>query len=369
MESCNTQALSLINVKFARSKYPIYFGNGLLCEDELYANILNSKVLIVTNKTVGSLYLTKLKMALIKHCLQLDEVILEDGEEHKNFLSLNRIYEALIDNKHHRDTTIIALGGGVIGDIAGFAAATYQRGVNLIHIPTTLIGQVDSAIGGKTAINYSLGKNLIGSFYHPKAILIDYTTLKTLPQREFRSGFAEILKYALLTGSETLDLVFEYLKNPLIESSAFSLLIRKCCEIKVQIVKQDEKESGIRAYLNLGHTFAHALESYYDYTRYLHGEAVAIGLYCQALLSYELGLLAEENLYIIDELLLKLNLPNRLPKDIDILKLHALFAYDKKIRDEKLRFILLKDLGKPLIQTHIADDILFKVLTQARYEN
>lgn len=368
MGNCNSY--SLVEISLSQDNYPVYFGDGLLRNKQLFSSLIKNKVLIVTNDTLEPLYLDILKITLGE--IPFGCVILEDGEEFKNSLSLNAIYEVLSNNYYHRDTTIIALGGGVIGDIAGFAAATYKRGINLIHIPTTLMAQVDSAIGGKTAINYGRGKNLIGAFYQPKAVVVDFQTLGTLPLREFQSGLAEVFKYALIEGGDFYDLFEKFVHaqensiNIALNSQLLYSLIKKSCEIKSAIVCQDEKEVGVRALLNLGHTFAHAIESYYDYKKYLHGEAVSIGLYCQALLSCSLGLLQQETVSLIDGLLFKLKLPRRLPADIDINKLYSLFLYDKKIQDEKIRFILLEDVGKPTIVNDVEKEMLLKVLSLAR---
>lgn len=352
-----------LDVCLGHHQYPIIIGNDCL---ELVPSCIASKqVLIVTNQTIAPLYLQKLKAQLISY--QCDEVILEDGEAFKNQQSLSAIYEALIQNKHHRDTTIIALGGGVICDMAGFAAATYQRGVNLIHIPTTLLAQVDAAIGGKTAINHPLAKNMIGSFYQPKAVFIDLNTLTSLPQREFRAGLGEVIKYALLSGGAFYNTLQLSLKEGLTaRSQALPWLIEHSCRIKKFYVETDEKENGIRAHLNLGHTFAHALESYTHYQKWLHGEAVAIGLYCAALLSYKMQLIDKILVLEVQHMLQYAGLPYQIPKDIELEKLIALMQLDKKIKEDRLPFIVIKAAGDCCLHQGVTEDHLYDTLITAQ---
>jgi 3-dehydroquinate synthase len=323
------------------------------------------QVMIVTNASIAPLYLSSVQEAFSK--FQCDVVVIPDGEAYKNQEGLFAIYDGLIENQHHRDTTLVALGGGVVGDITGFAAATYQRGVRFIQAPTTLLAQVDASIGGKTAINHRLGKNMIGSFHQPHAVLMDLTTLSTLPEREFCAGFAEIIKYALLVGGNFLKKV-----DALLEQGYSSMtlpqqadLIAQCCDIKANFVQEDEKEIGRRALLNLGHTFAHALEVYTNYRRWLHGEAVGIGLYCAALLSYASGSLDKCHLLSVDSLLANAKLPRRIPKEIDLDKLQDLMFSDKKIVNKKLRFVLMRAPGDCYIETEITADSLRYVLMNA----
>jgi 3-dehydroquinate synthase len=355
-----------LNVKLTTCTYPIYIGNNLFSDKELLKrHVLAEQVLIVTNETIAPLYLEQIKGAF-SH-LQLDVLILKDGEHYKNQHSLLTIYDELIKHQHHRDTTIIALGGGVVGDLTGFAAATYQRGVRFIQLPTSLLAQVDASIGGKTAINYLNAKNMIGSFYQPQAVIIDINTLLTLPPREFNAGFAEVIKYGLLVGGDFLVRLTQIIDkgiSPKI-STELTQLIWDCCRIKANIVQSDEKEHGVRALLNLGHTFAHALEAISNYDRWLHGEAVSIGLYCAALLSHQLGSLKYEAVEQIDALLEKGSLPRRIPADIDLQVLQALMQHDKKIKNKQLRFVLMKDFGQCYIDSHVSEDSLHQVLILA----
>lgn len=318
--------------------------------------------MIISNETVAPLYLDKVRSLFTDR--QCDHLILPDGERYKEQGSLARIYDELIQKQHHRDTTLIALGGGVIGDMTGFAASTYHRGTHFIQIPTTLLAQVDASIGGKTAINHPAGKNLIGNFYQPDAVIIDLDTLKTLPPREFRAGLAEVIKYALLEGGDFFELVYQALKQGLANNDSPDLaqIVSECCRIKAAIVMEDEREAGQRALLNLGHTFAHALETYSRYQRWLHGEAVAIGLYCAAKLSSRLGFLGEEQVILIDELLTLAKLPSRIPGDIPLEELRAIMSQDKKIKNNKLRFILLKGIGDCYIDDEVTETALREVL-------
>jgi 3-dehydroquinate synthase len=355
-----------VDVQCISEKYPIYIGNHLLSDHTLLQRyVAGSQVLIVTNKTIAPLYLDNVKQAFAG--IQCNDLILPDGEAYKNQQSLTTIYDTLVNHHHHRDTTLIALGGGVIGDITGFAAATYQRGVAFIQLPTTILAQVDASVGGKTAINHPQGKNIIGSFHQPQAVLIDLQTLTTLPTREFRAGLAEIIKYALLVGGDFLNLLNTVLADGFtVKTPQLGDLIAQCCRIKANFVQVDEREeTGERALLNLGHTFAHALEAITNYKRWLHGEAVAIGLYCAALLSYQLGHIQKSTLELVNSLLSAAKLPRRIPKDIDLSGLQALMFNDKKIKNKMLRFVLIKAPGNCYLDASVTTDCLHHVLKSA----
>ncbi|MBN9230023.1 MAG: 3-dehydroquinate synthase [Legionella sp.] len=358
-------AYGQFHLRLPDASYPIYINRqGLYCPEVLRELIHSPQLLIITNNTIAPHYLSVVASAFSEK--QCDTLILEDGEQYKNLSSLQTIFECLITHGHHRDTTIVALGGGVIGDIAGFAAATYQRGVKFVQIPTTLLAQVDSSIGGKTAINHAQGKNIIGSFYQPQAVYIDVNTLTTLPAREFRAGLGEIIKYGLLVGGVFLDELRQLLArgiNP--QTPELPKLIEQCCRIKASFVESDEKEQGSRALLNLGHTFAHALESYTQYTRWLHGEAVAIGLYCASLLSYEAGFAAADLVELVAEMLQNAELNYKIPQDINLSTLRDLMSLDKKVQAQRLRFILLKKPGDCFIAEHIREQELNQVLLAA----
>lgn len=359
----NPEVFQEVEVRLPTETYVIHIGRHLLTDAErLKAVISGTQVLIVTNETLAPLYLDKLCDAL--QAFQCDVVILPDGEAYKTQASMTKIHEALIKHTHHRDTTLIALGGGVIGDITGFAASTYHRGVAYIQIPTTLLAAVDASVGGKTAINYPNAKNAVGSFHQPCAVFIDLNILETLPEREFRAGFGEIIKYGLLVGGE----FWETLSNSrgLSAGSSLSELIANCCRIKAEIVQQDERETtGARALLNLGHTFAHALEAYTHYKRWLHGEAVAIGLYCTALLSHQLGHLSQADLEQLDALLELADLPRRIPADISPSAMYELMKHDKKVVKNKLRFILIKAPGDCYVDARVQEHDVKQVLRDA----
>lgn len=363
--------LTQLSIQLVNHEYPIYMGTNLLSDAVLLNRHVHAgQVLIVTNDIIAPLYLDYIHHAFAS--LQCNVLVLADGEEHKNQHSLFAIYDALMKHHHNRDTTLIALGGGVIGDITGFAAATYQRGVRYIQIPTTLLAQVDASIGGKTAINHQQAKNMIGSFYQPDAVIMDINTLSTLPEREFRAGLAEVIKYGILAGGEFLKRLSAILatkldQTKLDQTSTESLieLIATCCQIKAEFVQEDERENGCRVLLNLGHTFAHALESYTKYQRWLHGEAVAIGLYCAALLSYQLGLLSLTSLAVVDKLLADAHLPRRIPREVDLVILQALMFHDKKSKNKTLRFVLIRALGECYLDEHVTDEHLRHVLQSA----
>ena len=355
-----------LSINSGYNSYPVYIGDKLLSDhDLLRRHVLGKQVMIVTNDRIAPLYLQSVKQAFAD--LQCDEIILADGEINKNQQNLTNIYNELIKRSHHRDTTLIALGGGVIGDITGFAAATYQRGVSFIQLPTTLLAQVDASIGGKTAINHPEGKNMIGSFHQPKAVIMDISTFSTLPEREFRSGFAEVIKYGLLVGGDLLSKIDIELDKDINSNSIdrLTVLIAESCKTKALFVEDDERETGNRALLNLGHTFAHALEAYTHYEKWLHGEAVAIGIYCAGLLSFVLGNLDKSKLIFIDSLLKKAKLPSRIPKDIDLARLQELMMHDKKIKSKTLHFVLMKNFGDCYIDNKVTAQILSSVLKSA----
>lgn len=361
----NHKPYAQVDVSVPGHHYSITICRHGLCDSALLQSLVTSKqVLIVTNEKVAPLYLNDLLTAFSDR--QCDVVILPDGEAFKNQTSLFAIYDALIAHKHHRDATLIALGGGVVGDLAGFAASTYQRGIRLLQIPTTLLAQVDSSVGGKTAINHPLGKNMIGSFYQPNAVFIDLDTLKTLPDREFKAGLAEVIKYGLLEGGEFLELLYGALQKGLTpNSSQLPQIIAQCCNIKAKYVEGDEKELGQRALLNLGHTFAHALEAYSNYQGWLHGEAVAIGLYCMVILSNNLGVADKTLVILVEELLNFAGLPYKIPAAIDLKRLRELMSLDKKIKNNCLRFVVIRKPGDCYLEGKVTEDCLHNTLITA----
>ncbi len=366
-----------LTVTLPSAHYPIYVGTSLLTESSLLKQYVAAKqALIVTNETVAPYYLSKVQQSLSD--IQCDVVILRDGEHYKDQASLFSIYDALLRGNHHRDTTVFALGGGVVGDMAGFAAATYQRGVRLVQLPTTLLAQVDSSVGGKTAINLPQGKNMVGCFYQPAAVIMDLSTLQTLPTREFRAGLAEIIKYGLLAGGDFLAYLPTLLSH--FESENFlstdtrifsaevlrslSDTIVRCCQIKADIVREDtDDKGGRRALLNLGHTFAHALETVTGYQRWLHGEAVAIGLFCASMLSYKLGYLKMTDVDAIRVLLQQAKLDYLIPSDIDLDALQASMWRDKKVQAGTLPFVVIQHFGDCQLVHHVTEKQIKWVLS------
>ncbi len=354
-----------ISTESSQYNYPIYIGSNLLREHHLIIPHLNQKkVAIVTNTTVAPLYLDRLTRVLEKNEVNSIPVILPDGEEYKNLETLNQIFNTLLTNQCERNTTIIALGGGVIGDLAGFAAATYMRGVPFIQIPTTLLAQVDSSIGGKTGINHDLGKNLVGAFYQPRMILADSITLDTLPRREFISGIAEIIKYGLIRD----HLFFEWLEKNMSrllarENKVLEEAIERSCKNKVEVVAADEREHGIRAILNLGHTFGHAIENVMGYGTWLHGEAVAAGTVLAAKLSERMHLIGNTEVERIKKIYSQAGLPTIVP-DLDTKKYLNLMGRDKKVESGNIRFILLKSIGNATVCSDVPINILTEMLEE-----
>ena len=329
--------------------YPIYIGAGLLNQaDLLKKHIAGSRVAIVTNATVAPLYLAKVRASLTS--CQPIEVILPDGEEYKTLEVLNRIFDALLAARCDRRTTLIALGGGVIGDMAGFAAASYQRGVPFIQVPTTLLSQVDSSVGGKTGVNHPLGKNMIGAFYQPRAVVIDTDTLNTLPDRELASGLAEVIKYGLIRDPEFFAWLETNLDKLLArDAEALAFAIHRSCRNKAEVVAADERETGVRATLNLGHSFGHAIETGLGYGNWLHGEAISAGMVMAADLSRRLGWLTAAETTRIEKLIKCARLPVRAPGTLSTARFLELMAVDKKVLNGRLRLVLLKRLGEAVV--------------------
>jgi 3-dehydroquinate synthase len=342
--------MQTLNVALGDRSYPIHIGRGLLEDFGAYFGGVGAhRVAIVTNETVAPLYLAPLASALRRAGVVPTEIILPDGEAYKNWETLNRIFDGLLTHRCDRRTPIIALGGGVIGDMAGFAAATYQRGVPFIQVPTTLLSQVDSSVGGKTAINHPLGKNMIGAFYQPKLVLADTDTLTTLPDRELRAGVAEIIKYGLIRDPAFFDWIEGNLERLLDrDPEALAYAIHRSCSNKAEVVAADETEQGERALLNLGHTFGHAIETGLGYGEWLHGEAVAAGTIIAAELSARLRWLSEGEVARIRALFARAGLPVVAP-DLGMVRYLDLMAHDKKVADGQLRLILLKGIGRGVI--------------------
>jgi 3-dehydroquinate synthase len=342
--------MQTLTVALGDRAYPIHIGRDLLERGDLIApHVSQKKVAIVTNETVAPLYLGRLQATLKTIGIDSLPIVLPDGEQFKNWETLNLIFDALLGARCERNTTIFALGGGVIGDMTGFAAACYQRGMPFIQIPTTLLSQVDSSVGGKTAINHPLGKNMIGAFYQPRLVVADIATLDTLPDRELKAGLAEVIKYGLIRDLQFFEWLEQHLEALLVrDSSALIEAVHRSCANKAEVVAADEKESGERALLNLGHTFGHAIETGMGYGEWLHGEAVSAGTLMAVGLSRRMGWLSELDEARIDRLFTRAGLPVRGPK-LPVEAYVDLMQHDKKVLDGKLRLVLMKAIGRAVL--------------------
>lgn len=342
--------MQTLKVELANRSYPIHIGRKLISDASLILPHLKRKhVAVVTNTTVAPLYLDILTKTLQEAGVTVTPIILPDGEAYKNAATLNTIYDVLLQNRCERSTTLIALGGGVIGDLTGYAAATYLRGVPFIQIPTTLLSQVDSSVGGKTGINHPLGKNMIGAFYQPQVVLADIDTLQTLPAREFSAGMAEVIKYGLIRDPAFFDWLETNIAQLMaLDEAAISEAIYRSCQNKAEVVARDEHEHGERALLNLGHTFGHAIENAMGYGVWLHGEAVAAGTMMAADLSQRMGWLSAIDVKRTHAILAAANLPLEAPK-LGGDKYMELMQLDKKVADGKIRLVLQQGIGKSVI--------------------
>ncbi|HSG62554.1 MAG TPA: 3-dehydroquinate synthase [Pseudomonadales bacterium] len=338
-----------LSVALGDRSYPIYIGPGLMSDISLLQrHIRGQQVMIVTNDTIAPLYLPQVAAAL--EGKTVEHIILPDGEKFKNLDTLNRVFDALLANRFNRTVTLLALGGGVIGDMTGFAASCYQRGVDFVQVPTTLLSQVDSSVGGKTGVNHPMGKNMIGAFYQPRCVLIDTDSLRSLPDREFSAGMAEVIKYGLIADAD----FFVWLENNVDalmarDEAALQYAIALSCQTKAHVVAQDEREGGIRAILNLGHTFGHAIETATQYTSYLHGEAVAVGMLMAMDLSRRMGAISEQECQRTLALISRCGLPTVSPQGMSLETYMSLMAVDKKVLDGSLRLVLLKRLGEAYV--------------------
>ncbi len=345
-----TNQIQSLQVVLGDRSYPIHIGQGVLARGELIAPFFKQKkALIVTNETVAPLYLELLRSTLSEQGISSIPVILPDGEEFKTWQTLNLIFDALLAARCERNTTLVALGGGVIGDMGGFAAACYQRGMPFIQVPTTLLSLVDSSVGGKTAINHPLGKNMIGAFYQPKLVLADISTLNTLPDRELKAGLAEVIKYGLIRDPEFFVWLESNIENLLArDAEALAYAVQRSCANKAEVVAADEHEQGERALLNLGHTFGHAIETGLGYGEWLHGEAVAAGTLIAADLSRSLGWMSLEDVARTERLFMRAGLPVKAP-NLGVERYLELMSHDKKVQDGRLRLVLLKSIGKAVV--------------------
>jgi 3-dehydroquinate synthase len=354
-----------LNVDLDERSYPIYIGTGLLHESELLTRHIHGQTaLIVSNSTVAPLYLESVQQSLDSGGIRYDCVILDDGEQYKTLESMTRIIDMLLEKRHDRRTTVIALGGGVVGDIGGFAASIYQRGVNFIQLPTTVLSQVDSSVGGKTGVNHPLGKNMIGTFYQPRCVIADIDTFKTLPARELAAGFAEVIKYGLIYDAGFFAWLEDNIDRLLtLDPELLAQAVLVSCETKARVVEQDERESGLRAILNLGHTFGHAIETVMGYGNWLHGEAVAAGMVMAIDLSIREGLVDEALRKRSIDLLLRAGLPVTPPDNISIEQYLDVMAIDKKTHDGNIRLVLLRALGEAFVTSDYSHDKLQQTLS------
>ena len=348
-----------LNVALGDRAYPIHIGRNLLDDSGLILPFLRTpRAAIVTNDVVGPLYLERLRDALERAGVRVHAVVLPDGEAHKDWQTLNLVFDALLAERCERSTTLIALGGGVVGDMAGFAAATYQRGMPFVQVPTTLLSQVDSSVGGKTAINHPLGKNMIGAFYQPRLVLADIATLDTLPEQELKAGLAEVIKYGLIRDAALFTWLEANIERLLArDPEALVYAVERSCANKAEVVAADETEQGERALLNLGHTFGHAIETGMGYGNWLHGEAVAAGTMMAAELSRRLGWLNAEEVARIEDLHRRAGLPVVGPA-LPVAKYLDLMASDKKVEEGRLRLILLRAIGRAVIHVGAPPDLI-----------
>ena len=360
--SMNEESTILLNVELGERSYPISIGPALLQDGALLArHVHGDKVAIVTNTTVAPLYLQRVEAGLRHAGKQVTTIVLPDGEEHKNWSSLMLIFDALLAAKADRKTTLVALGGGVIGDLTGYAAASYMRGVDFIQVPTTLLSQVDSSVGGKTGINHPLGKNMIGAFYQPRAVIADTSTLETLPARELSAGLAEVIKHGAIIDAAFFDWIEANMAKLMArDKGALAYAIARSCEIKSDVVRQDEREGGLRAILNFGHTFGHAIENGLGYGEWLHGEAVGCGMVMAADLSHRMGLVDAATVARMRALVTAAGLPVKAP-DLGTQRWLELMEVDKKNEGGAIKFILLKPLGAPSI-TNAPRELLLATL-------
>lgn len=352
-----------LNVALDERSYPIHIGTGLIGRaDTLTPYLAGQQVMVVTNETIAPLYLEKLRASLPAH-FDVRTVVLPDGEQYKTIEQVSHIWDALLEAGFNRRCTLIALGGGVIGDMVGYAAAAYQRGVAFIQVPTTLLSQVDSSVGGKTGVNHPLGKNMIGAFWQPKAVLVDIDTLKSLPRRELSAGLAEVIKYGLIRDEMFLTWLEDSMPALLdVEPAVVAEAIFRSCQIKADIVAEDETEQGVRALLNLGHTFGHAIEAHQGYGNWLHGEAVGAGMAMAATLSHRLGWIDDaalaRSLAVIESAELPLAAPINMTRDDFLTRMRL----DKKNIDTRLRLVLLNALGEACISDATPNEVLATLL-------
>ena len=357
--------METVSVALGSRSYPIHIGASLIDRSELFAAHLGPSAAIITNEVVAPLYLARVRAALERAGARVTEIVVEDGERAKGWATLERVFDALLAARLGRDATIVALGGGVIGDLAGFGAAVYQRGVRLVQVPTTLLAQVDSSVGGKTAINHPRGKNMIGAFHQPLAVISDVATLDSLPDRELRSGLAEVIKHAVALDQPFFAWLEGHIERLVArERDVLVYAVRRSCELKAAVVAEDERETGRRALLNLGHTFGHAIEAATGFGPWLHGEAVAAGMVMATALSARIGTLPRADAQRISALISRAGLPTR-PPQLDRQRWHELMSLDKKSAAGRMRFVLLDALGSASLRGDIDPRLVDETIVAA----
>jgi 3-dehydroquinate synthase len=361
--------METLTVDLGERSYSIHVGERILSRAGEFLNRagLRGKVALVTNPTVGAFYLEPVSQALAQAGFEVVPVLLPDGEEHKSYKSLTVIYDSLVSARLERTSCVVALGGGVIGDLAGFAAATYLRGVPYVQVPTTLLSQVDSSVGGKTGVNHQGGKNLIGAFYQPRLVLIDVAALASLPRRELVAGLAEVIKYGIIKDAELFRLLESKIAELVgLDPELLIQVITTCCAIKARVVEQDERENDYRAVLNFGHTLGHALEAATEYRDFLHGEAVAIGMVKAALISARQGFCDQQSVQRIRSLIERAGLPTELPKNIAREGLIQAMEVDKKSAGGKIKFVVCEDIGRSRFHSLSPAEVLAALDDQRR---
>ena len=354
-----------LTVALGDRSYPIHIGEGVLATPELLQGMVGQQVVVVTNSTVAPLYLSRIEAMLkqLRSDISIHSVVLEDGESFKTLATLNHVFDSLLEKNCNRNVVLVALGGGVVGDITGFAAACYQRGVDFVQIPTTLLAQVDSSVGGKTGVNHPLGKNMIGAFYQPKAVLIDTGVLTTLPSRELSAGLAEVIKYGLIADERFFAWLEDNLDRLLaMDSDALNYAIYRSCSIKAEVVAEDEREGGRRAILNFGHTYGHAIEAHLGYGEWLHGEAVGAGMAMACQLSHSLGWLDAEFTSRALTLIARAGLPTEPPAQMSSASFQKYMKLDKKVMDGRIRLVLLQGCGKAVVTSDFDQALLLQQL-------
>ena len=357
-----------LTVTLGERSYPIIIAAGLFNDPASFLPLTaGDQVMLVTNETLAPLYLDKVRTVLEQSGVKVDSVILPDGEKYKSLAVMDTVFTALLQKPHGRDTTLIALGGGVIGDLTGFAAASYQRGVRFIQVPTTLLSQVDSSVGGKTAVNHPLGKNMIGAFWQPVSVVVDLDCLQSLPARELASGLAEVIKYGIILDADFFAWLEEHMDALLaLDEKTMAYCIRRCCELKADVVAADERETGLRALLNLGHTFGHAIEAEMGYGNWLHGEAVAAGMVMAARASERLGQFTAAETQRIITLLQRAGLPVSGPQEMSAQAYLPHMMRDKKVLAGQLRLVLPLGIGKSEVRGGVSHEVVLGAIADCQ---